>query len=200
MYGPVPALLYRKPQGSKPGLSGVEAPCASGHGFCVKYRRVGQVRYQSMAGTTEAIENWEAVVELLVQDLSSDVAYCKWVTFLLDTGSDMTIVPRNFVHKNAFPFEKRVGLVPLLGLTGRAVTAGVFEACLSLVSPRRGTPGLTFRMPILVPEEWYGKHAVLGLDVLRRIHIVSDREFFSIWPEPCGHCPGSAKKTDVLLT
>lgn len=193
MHGPVPARLTSYPQGCKPGLSTVAAPCASGHGFCVKYRRVGQVKYQSVRGTRQAIENWEAVVELLVQDISSDVAYCRWVTFLLDTGSDMTIVPRTFVHDNAFPFEKRVGLVPLLGLTGRVVTAGVFEACLSLVSPRRGTPGLTFRMPILVPEEWYGKHAVLGLDVLRQIHIVSDREFVSLWPQACGECPSGSK-------
>ena len=193
MHAAVGAQAIVDARGAKPGLSELRALCNPGYGFFVKYRRRGKVR--------RTLERWEAVIELLVQDLCSQVAYSRRVIFLVDTGSDVTIIPRTLLPAKAFPPDKAQAWVPICGLTGRTITGWLFaEALLSMIPPSSSAPGLSFKVPVLVADQWYGDHAVLGLDVLRRLIVVSDQEHLCFWSQAASECPNVVRDKPILLS
>ena len=54
------------------------------------------------------MEQWDAVIHLLVLDLSRELTLPVIVPFVIDTGTDVTLIPRKLLPKAAFPRERAV--------------------------------------------------------------------------------------------
>ena len=151
-------------------------------GWFVPYRRVPEFN-----------DAYEAVITLNVIDLSS--TFIGEVPFVIDTGSDVTIIPRRLVGgsnassaSNAFQ-QKAIGDYYVQGLTGKVVVGRRYRASLFVPLPRQDVSPLSFgEVKLVVVEEWMGKYAVLGLDALRQVVMVSDRDHISLWPRPARAC------------
>jgi hypothetical protein len=181
MHGPILAKEIRASWGKFPGVCQQSGPARMNHGFFVLYRRVRRIG--------GALEQYEAVIELFVQDLSAGSTFANYIPFVIDTGTDVTIIPRKLVPEEAFPVDKAVKPygVPVEGLTGWRVFGRTFSASLAIVSPELTFAGLGFgKLTVVVVDSWEGDFAMLGLDALRRVVIVSDHEHVSFWPLPTG--------------
>ena len=146
-------------------------------GWFVPYRRV-----------REYTDAYEAVINLCVIDLSS--TFICGVPFVIDTGTDVTIVPRRLVSRpHAFQVKNSLGPYKLQGLTGGGVVGLRFNAAMFLPLPQRDLPSLSFgRLKPVVVDHWKDDYGMLGLDALRRVVMVSDREHVSLWPAPSSDC------------
>jgi len=153
----------------------------SAYGFHVPYRSVGLIE--------GALEQCEAVISLMVIDLTPGSTFCDFIPFVIDTGTDVTIIPRNLVPRSAFPVQgaNTSYEVPVTGLTGRTLWARIYSASLAIVPPTTKFGGLGFNvLTIVVVDTWEGECAVLGLDALRQVVVVSDPKHITFWPLSLG--------------
>jgi hypothetical protein len=130
---------------------------------------------------------YEAVINLFVLDSSS--AFMGAVPFIVDTGSDVTVIPRSLLDDGAFRPEpnKHYGIEGISG--GRMVVGHRFKASLSIPRRRRGPEPLKFvELRPMVVKNWPMSYGLLGLDALRQVLMVSDREHVSFWPSTTGTC------------
>ena len=147
-----------------------EAPSLGGRGWSVPYRKV--------KGTSHAIE---AIINLEVLDVGARVGFRETVPFRIDTGSDVTIVPRQLLTSGAFR-RRPMHVEVLAGLAGRPVLGDVFRAVLSIATTRSGPPPLSFgEVHLVVVDDWDYQHGMLGLDALRRVRLLADPERISFW-------------------
>jgi len=130
----------------------------------------------------------EAVINLLVLDLSAPVAYAtRAVPFCIDTGTDVTLVPRKLLPPGAFPRERAINPNPewIIGPCGGKIVGLRFRAGL-LTEPSKVTKSaLTFGSPleILVVDYWDNPYGMLGLNALRTVIMISDRDHITFWPQ-----------------
>lgn len=147
------------------------------HGWLVPYRSVPNY-----------IDAYEAVIDLLVVDLSSGPVFVAILPFLIDTGTDITIIPRRLLKSaNAFPPRKMLEEYSVEGLTGRVVVGHRFRAAMAVASLRSEPPPLSFGVlkPVVVEEkDWPWDYGTLGLDALRRVVMISDADHVCFWPRP----------------
>jgi len=180
MHGPNLATLIQ-PASRRDFYAGVcQSGCQSNSslGWFVPYRRV--------RGYFNA---YEAVINLHVQDLHS--TFVAILPFVIDTGTDVTIIPRRLLDPGAFPRSKSLGRYEVKGLAGGTVVGLRFRAAVSVALLRRGSDLLGFGKltPIVVrDEDWEGDFGMLGLDALRKVVMVSDGDCVSLWPKPRGPC------------
>jgi hypothetical protein len=131
---------------------------------------------------------YEAVITLYVKDLSSP--FLDFLPFVIDTGTDVTIIPRKLLKRAyAFPPSKTLGQYKVEGLTGKVVVGLRFRAAVAIVPHRPGPDPLRFDelKPIIV-DDWKDKYGMLGLDALRQVMMVSDRDHICLWPLLPGPC------------
>jgi len=179
MHGPVLAKEIRRCRGRFPGVCQSSGSIETGYSFFVRYRRVGQI--------SGPLEQWEAVINMLVADPSTSSMF--FIPFVIDTGTDVTIIPRNLVPKAAFPTDKAVRpyTLTIIGFPDWIVFGRPFSANLAIVPPAAKYEGLGFKgITITVVDSWEGKYALLGLDALRQVVMVSDSDHVSFWPLPTG--------------
>ncbi|MCH8960652.1 MAG: hypothetical protein IH820_04845 [Bacteroidetes bacterium] len=140
------------------------------------YRRVRKVG--------DTLEQCEAVVKLLVHDRSPTSTFTGFLPFLVDTGSDVTLIPRTLVPSDAFPVEEALEPyeIPVEGLMGGSASGRIFSASLVIVPPAARYRGLSFKNSIVVVDSWRSKYAILGLDAIRQVVMVSDDQHVSFWP------------------
>ena len=171
MYCPVPARLLSHSHGYYAGACqelGLDNPST---GWLVPYRSApGHPR------------RFEAVVKLLLTDLSGSV-FSNWVPFFVDTGSDVTILPRHLLPDGAFSGAP-VGSDYIAGLVGpNAVLGYYYAASMTFWAPRsRYRPIHIAHFEPLVTYEWGQPFGALGLDVLRKIITVFDSNHVAFWP------------------
>jgi hypothetical protein len=135
----------------------------------VPYRRVPGFRYA-----------YQAVINLEVLELRSCCTMPEIISFVVDTGTDMTIIPRTATH-SAFggpPLEwiSVEGLIP-----GPPLLGGVYRAAISI--PRSSFPLAPFSFGVMKPivlDSWPHEHGMLGLDAFRRVVAVSSREYLRL--------------------
>lgn len=159
------------------GVCRSECPFNTGDGWFVPYRRV-----------RDFPDGYEAVISLYVKDFSS--SFLCAVPFVIDTATDVTIIPRRLMSRpDAFQIGKALGPYQVKGLTGKAVVGHRFRASMFIQPRQRGVTPLSFGVlkPIVV-DDWEGDYGALGLDALRLVVMVSDRENVSLWPGPVGPC------------
>ena len=152
-------------------------PFNGGDGWFVPYRRV-----------REFSDAYDAVITLYVQDFSS--TFLCTVPFVIDTGADVTIIPRRLMSRpDAFQTAKAIGPYQVKGLTGKVVIGRRFRASIFIPRLERDVTPLRFGVlkPVVV-DDWEGDYGTLGLDALRRVVMVSDREHVSLWPAPVSPC------------
>lgn len=180
MHGPNLATLI-KPASRRDFYAGVcRSGCQAnaGLGWFVPYRRV--------RGYFKA---YEAIINLHVQDLQS--TFVAILPFVIDTGTDVTIIPRRLLSPSAFPRSKSLGPYDVTGLTGKTVVGLRFRAAVSVAQLQRSSDLLGFGKltPIVVRDkDWEGDYGMLGLDALRKVVMVSDGDCVSLWPKPRGPC------------
>ena len=172
MFAPMYAKKVSTTDGYRPGVCEFGSPDHIKRGIFVPYRRVKQY-----------FNGYEAVVELNVQDINS--TYSGFLPFFIDTGADVTMIPRSLLknHKNAFVPTPDSQYLNVEGLTGRIIVGIKFPAVVS--TPKIGmSPPITFgdQLEILIVEDLPGDLAVIGLDALRNVIMVSDDQYVTIWP------------------
>lgn len=150
-------------------------PFNSTNGWFVPYRRAGNSH-----------DCYEAVINLYVLDLSS--TFMCVMPFLIDTGSDATIIPRHLLKAGAFE-KKSVGPSKVEGISGKRIFGQRFRAAMYIPLLQRGPEPLSFgKLEVMVVEQGAMNYGVLGLNALRRVLMVSDRDHVSFWPSPTGTC------------
>jgi hypothetical protein len=136
---------------------------AASHAWRVPYRRV--------KGYHKA---FDAVISLEIRECGGRCAYPQTVSFVIDTGTDVTIVPRKSLDKNAFAPTFRTVNREVAGLTGGRATGPSFQAVLSIPSGCGFKPFDFGKVEIVVVDNWMG-HGMLGLNALRRVLMLSDQ-------------------------
>lgn len=183
MHGPTPANQVWDSQGSSPGSCRTSNTTKRTQGWFVSYRKA-----QSQDNDEE---NWEAVVNLLLHDPES--SFLKLLPFIIDTGSHATLVPRYLLTRNAFRCELAIRQrhVPVRGITGHVLFGHKFDAQLSIPPPSLGAAGFAFptKVRIVIVERWEVDYAILGLNALRQIIMVSDPSHICLWPLPLAPLP-----------
>lgn len=177
MYAPCRAREVTAPQGKRPGVCRARVGGGPIYGFFVRYRR--RRREEDLP------EIYDAVVELLVEDLSEGSTFSGPVNFLIDTGSQLTILPRTLVPENAFPVDRAVKprAVPVRWAGGETISGLLFRACLSVSPPTSRYEALSFQqMEIVVVDVWHDEYALLGLDAIRRVVLVTGPDHACLWP------------------
>lgn len=166
--------------GSRDFYAGVcQSGCPSNDkdGWFVPYRRVPGFA-----------DGYEAVINLYVHDLSSTLICV--APFVIDTATDVTIIPRRLmIGPDAFQTAKALGPYRVKGLTGKVVVGQRFRASMFIPLRQRDETPLSFGVlkPVVV-DEWEGDYGTLGLDALRRVVMVSDKDHVSLWPAPISPC------------
>ena len=137
-------------------------------------------------------------MELWVEDLSEGSKFSKPLCFVIDTGSQVTIVPRTLVPENAFPrhLALRPGTIIVRGAGGEHFPGLLFRASMSVPSPTPKYEVLSFQeMKIVVVDAWHDKYALLGLDAIRRVVLTADSDHVCLWPRRRrGRWKGKGKK------
>lgn len=150
-------------------------PLASFWAWGVPYRRIlnGTVNGKKQRYVAAS----EAVIALEVLELRQGCACPEIASFVVDTGTDMTILPRNACPR-AFR-GKPLHYVDVTGLTGRSVQAPVYRVALSIPrGPHDGhrVTAISFGdldIAVIDPASWGSSHGMLGLDALRRLLMIS---------------------------
>jgi hypothetical protein len=188
MLAPCGAREVVPPQGKRPGVCRARVGGRLIYGFFVRYRRR---RHK------EALpELCEAVMELWVEDLSEGSKFSGFVPFVIDTGSQVIIVPRTLVPEKAFPRDRALkpGNVIVRGAGGEEFPGLLFRASPSVPSPAPKYGALSFQeMKIVVVDAWHDEYALLGLDALRRVVLTSDSDHVCLWPPRRGRRKGKGR-------
>jgi hypothetical protein len=170
------------------GKNGVAGVCQSD---CIAKQAFGY--FVPFSHVLESPDRCEAVVNLLVHDLSS--TFLHFLPFVIDTGTDVTIIPRRLLRQPegewAFQLGKTLSQYEVMGLTGRVVIGLRFRSTIALIGHQPGSAPLCLGelQPIVVADEdWDGDYGMLGLDALRQVIMVSDRDHISLWPSPTARC------------
>jgi len=162
MLGPDPRFFARPCHGA-PSLGG-------SHGWAVPYRRA------------EGFNACEAVVNLYVLELGAHGAFMDIVPFVIDTGTDVSIVPRTLLGPESFR-GKELEVHDLIGFAGTPFVARRYRAALAIAARRPEPASVCFgAVDIFVVDAWNFPHAALGLDALRRVVLISDSKQVSFWP------------------
>jgi hypothetical protein len=109
--------------------------------------------------------------------------------FVVDTGTDATIVPRKLLPDGLFPRSKAVSgtWIPVVGLAGGWIAGLPFAASLAISPQAPGANGLSFgRLTVVVVDSWDQNYGMLGMDALRNVVTVFDRDHVCFWPVPTG--------------
>ncbi len=145
------------------------------------------VPYRKVKGFWHACE---AVISLEVLELGCGCTCPEIVSFVVDTGTDVTIVP-GAACKSSFrgePLDRR----SVTGLTGGCLLGRVYRAALSIPWRGGGLAPFSFgEMKIAVVASWPHRHGMLGLDALRRVVMLSNHEHLCFMP-PGWLCPPPA--------
>ena len=183
MFGPISAKQVRAA-----GQNGIAGICQSRVTSYPKYYG-WFVPYQEMPEDSECSQ---AVIILFVQDLLS---YADHLPFIIDTGSDVTIIPRKLLEPRAFPKREAIAERGVIGVTGKVVTGLRFKAAIAISKLPSGPSSFSFPplQPVIV-DNWESDCGVLGLDALRKVVMVSDQNYVSFWPLPTDSKPRKRKK------
>ena len=146
-------------------------------GFFVPYQLVGVQESET------PLAQWEAWINLYVIDRASP--YTGFIPFLVDPGSHVTIIPKPLVEAYAFPIPKAIDprhVEPVAGLGGGIVTGRIFSIHLAIV-PQEVSYGVHMFQPldVLVVDSLADNYAVLGLDAIRQVTMVSDDKHVAFW-------------------
>jgi hypothetical protein len=173
MFGPFSAMQVRAAR--RNGIAGV---CKSRISSYPEYGWF--VPYQKMPGY---IDGCQAVITLLVQDLSG--SYADNLSFVIDTGTNVTIIPRKLIEPRAFPRSRMNVPCEVEGVTGKVVTGYRYLAAFAIPKLLSDPASLSFGMlkPIIV-DHWESDYGMLGLDALRQVVMVSDQDHICFWPSP----------------
>jgi hypothetical protein len=169
------------------GKNGVPGICQSD---CIAKQAFGF--FVPFSRDLEVPDRCEAVIRLLVHDLSS--TFLHFLPFVIDTGTDVTIIPRRLLRRPegawAFQVGKTLSQYEVVGLTGGAIVGLRFRSTIAIVSDQSGLVlSLGELQPIVVADEdWEENYGMLGLDALRQVVMVSDSEHISFWPFPIAPC------------
>lgn len=182
MHAPVPAQEVHPPRGLCAGLCRYEAPDGSKkEGWFVSVRR---------SRPRSTLVWYDVRIRLLVRDRSGS-SFLGWVPFIVDCGTDVTIIPRKLLPQHAFR-GLDAGMCPVTGLaddTDKPYVGRHYPASVLFRAP--GVNGLSILVPDLLPlimDSWQegeeGNCGLLGMDVLSRVAWVFGGEHFSFWPLP----------------
>jgi hypothetical protein len=141
------------------------------------------------------------VIDLLLLDLSRRLTVSVVMPLVVDSGTDVTIIPRKLLPPATFPRERAVWpfYVPVTGLTGRTTMGLTFSATLAIVPREAGFGALSIgllNVVVVDDDAWLGEFGMLGLDALRRVVVISDPKHISFWPLGISPAPSSAGLTD----
>lgn len=126
-----------------------------------------------------AREHRRAVISLEILDLCGPlrVVFPETASFLLDTGSPCTLVPRHALRSS---FRERSGPTTEVRTPAGGVTiVEWYTAALSIPSRARELPPFSFgqiTIGVVPSESWDSEHGLLGLDALDRVHVLWDTD------------------------
>jgi len=156
------------------GLGFYAGVCQSGcqfntiNGWFIPYHRLRVSRHA-----------YEAVINLYLLDLSS--SFMRVMPFIIDTASEATIISRHFLRSGAFE-KSAAGPSDVEVLSGNRIFGKRFRAALHIPLLQHGPKPLTFgKLDVMVVNQRMD-YGVLGLNALRRVLMVSDRDHVSFWP------------------
>ncbi len=176
MHAPNPATQVTAParRGFYAGVCQSGCQFNSINGWFIPYHRVRASR-----------DAYEAVINLYLLDLSSP--FMCVMPFLIDTASEATIIPRHFLRPGAFE-NSAVGPSAVEGIAGNRIFGKRFRAALHIPLLQHGPKPLNFgKLDVLVVNQ-HMDYGVLGLNALRRVLMVCDRDHVSFWPFPTKTC------------
>ena len=161
-------------------------PATSDHTGCRADRCVGLCPELRGYSTTH-----EAFVTLLVTDLADGLHFTQQMPFRIDTGTPVSIVPRQRLQGGFRP--PLSGWSPtdidaprqyaIGGVGGGWLRGHRYRAALALQSLNGGEPLVFGTISLFVTDEGHTlEYGLLGLDALRKVIMVSDHEHISFWP------------------
>jgi len=122
------------------------------------------------------------IVYIIVKEVNS--SFVGVLPCLIDTGSQVTIIPRKLIKlQGSFEKSRATGSAEILGVGGSPLFGYRFPALLAIYSEEDSPRPLSFGTQMLVVvDSWFGDYGVLGLDVLRKVLLVSDANHICFWP------------------
>ena len=175
MHAPIPASAIRPYVRSIPGV------CKS-RGRKVSYGRF--LEYRKAKGYRRGC--FDIIGQIFLIDPHSTCT--GFLPFMVDTGTDRTIVPRNLLPSYSFAkayAKKRDGAldwIPIEGLTGKRTSGLEYEAFLAIPPISQPYEALGFgKVNILVVDDWLWNYGMLGLDALRNVIMVCDEDNVCLW-------------------
>jgi hypothetical protein len=115
------------------------------------------------------------LVWVYVADLSPGSTFSKYLPFVVDTGSSVTIIPRWVLDDpRAFARKDFVAFTTKRGVGGGALTGQMFRAALSVTPRREECEVLSFDQLDVFVAEGPLRQGLLGLDALRQISTTLD--------------------------
>jgi hypothetical protein len=169
------ALIVVEPSNDlAPGVIHEPNPKDRSNGFFVTYRLENAGRFQIC----------QALIAILVADLSEGRSFSGHIPFLIDSGSPVTIIPRALVPAHAFRRSTQVkcGAV-FLKILGGSFCGHYFRASLAITTTRADIRPLSIgKMGVFVVEAMHTDYGILGLDAMRRVQVRFDAEIVSLWP------------------
>lgn len=114
-------------------------------------------------------------IPLLVQAPSPHSAFSDFVPFVINPGSNDTIIPRRLTPPNAFPVQEanKSHFVTGRGPAGDPIFGRPFSVYLAQVSPLAGgVVSVSDILEVIVSDSWEEDYAVLGLEAQRRMKLV----------------------------
>jgi hypothetical protein len=154
-------------------------PSNSGAGWFVRYRPV-----------REYADAYDAVINLNIHDLSGVSTVVLTLPFVIDTGTDVTIIPRRLIPSHSFPPQRSLGAYEVHGMGGGVIVGLRYRAVASIAPQGPSTPPLAFgELKPIVVDHWSQPYGMLGLDALRRVVMIADNKHVSFWMAPKERCP-----------
>lgn len=131
----------------------------------------------------------DVIIRLWVHDPKS--SFTGFVPFLIDTGSQMTVLPRAALRgpssSAAFRVPRRRRMLTVQTPGGPVALGESFTASLMLM-PSGGVPECNLgEVPVTIAESWPEDFpAILGMDVLRKLIVIADANHVTLWQHPHG--------------